>query len=279
MNFLLFITAIFLFSSGVAGFILTLLGYRFELNRKSLHGDVNISSVMIILSAAMFVTIFLVTGLVSLSLAAGAAVFLTQSLFSKQKVRKVKEERVEAVAIFAQSLSDSIGGGKSVSVAMKTAAVSPPKPIHVEVKRLQINLSTGTFEDAVEQFVRDVDDPAGDLLGAHLLQANEYATANLAETMRTIAETLNEYIITSKKVATGRRQQEFEIKGLSVLLVVMIVGLFLMAPDLLDVYKRDIGGEFKLVIVFGCAVAGWILTDRLTESLNKSDFVLKQRSQ
>jgi|GEM_PF-5669190 len=260
-------------STGLTVIVLTALGFDLTPTKTSTTKDL----IPISIAVAVFVIALLITGLISLSVAAAISVFLIKSLIEKRKEMKRTESRVESIAIFSQSLADSISGGKSISAAINSIAKNPPKVISEEIKSLQINLSTSNrFEEAMKQFVVDVDDPAADLLAAHLIQADTHATANLASSMRNISESLNEYIINNRKISTGRRKQEFEIKGLSVVVVVMIILLSTMAPDLLDVYKRGILGELKLSLVFGCVFAGWVLVDKLTQGVNKSAFTLRK---
>jgi len=265
-----------LFATGIVGVVLSLFG---RLNVDELFvgssSKTSISVSLFGISILGFVLALLLTKLVPVAIALSVLIILVPNLYKAHQFQQLELKKMEATAAFAQSLADSVGGGQDLQGALQTASTNPPKAIGRELRQLRASLLTKSFDDSILRFVADVDNPAADLLGAHLLQSSNFAGGRLAAALRRVSEKLNEYILTQKKVTTSRRKQEFEIRGLTLLLVSFMILILLMAPEMLEIYRRDFVGQIKLSIVFGLALLGWVFASKFGEMLRQQQFQLK----
>ncbi len=262
-------------ASGVLLAVYTLRG--FALPTFQVGSDQFVGKQAVAFALVAFCLVFFLSKLVSLSLAAAAVSYLIPLLYQEKKSQERVTEKMEAIAAFAQALADSVGGGNSISAAIAIAAQNPPAAIAGPLRTFRSRLRSEGFETSVRALVEDLDSPAGDILGAHLLQANSFSVGNLTRAIRRVSATLHDYILTNKKIVTSRRKQEFEIKGLTLILLAMIVFLFILSPSMLDVYSRDVLGELKLMSVFMLAAGGWLVANRLTQRTDQGQFMLKER--
>ena len=231
---------------------------------------------VLFVAAIVFVVGLFFTRLVPVALALAVLTYAIPLVYQQSRKQKETLERMDAIAVFAQSLADSVSGGNSLTAALQVAAHNPPTAIADSVKRLRLQLESEPFESCLMQFADEVNHAAADRLVAHLIQANKFAGGRLSMMLRRVSQVLNDYIVTSRKIETSRRRQEFEIKGLSFILVGLMLLLLLTAPDMLEVFSRDWSGQIKLTVVFGLVFSGWFFANKYTRALHEHDFRIKR---
>lgn len=277
MNSNLFTIAIiaFVFTSSLSLFVL-LIGNFIPDKFFSYHSVSNTKIIAIFLFT--FVIVFYITKLIPLALAVASLTIMVPYLISKQKEQQLTLKRMESIAIFAQSIADGVGGGHDLQAAVISASSMPPDAILEEVKRLKFSIHARPFDECIVNFVNDVSNPAADLLGAHLLQASTFASGRLAPALRKVSTSLNDYILTQKKLVTSRRKQEFEVRGLTILFVSFMALILIFAPDMFKTYSDNYVGQLKLALVFGLVFLGWFLAGKYTEVLKFQDFKLNREA-
>ncbi|WP_279240169.1 hypothetical protein [Streptomyces sp. 891-h] len=194
-------------------------------------------------AAAVFVGLWLVTGVFVLAVVGGAAVAGVPWLLAPVRQAAVRIDQLEALAEWTQRLSNALRVGKGLLQAMKDSPTGCPAaisgPVEDLAERLEVRVAP---ETALRAFADDVDDVTGDRVAAALILAVTSAGRG-----RGLADSLELYAAAVRAEVAKRQAIEAERKKwrttLKILVVIMlgVVGIGLLIPSYTAPYATLLG--------------------------------------
>lgn len=253
------LVAALLAAVAVGGLTLAVAGWRGLL--PSLGGPVTVpTSVDLLqrvgLATAGFVLAFVVTGWV---VAAGYVAFgaaAIPSLARSKRARRDAIDRVEAIATWTETLSDTVLSGAGLRKALVLSARVAPAPIQEEVRRMAQRLEHESVESALGGLASDLADPAADMVIVSLLLAMRSPAGGLNEVLTSVARTARDAAAMQRRIEASRARTYAQSRIVSGTSIVFILGLVLFRREFLRPYDDLVGQVVLLVVGAFFAVSG-----------------------
>ncbi|MGW9205676.1 type II secretion system F family protein [Embleya sp. NPDC055664] len=173
---------------------------------------------------------------------------------------KARTARIEAIAVWAEMLRDTLSAAAGLEQAIRATADSPPPALVEEVRGLAARIESGQRTgDALRDFADDLDDPTADLVVVALILAAERQARQLAELLGSLADSAREQVVMRLKVDAERARVRTSVRVVMGVSLAMAAGLVLLNRGYLQPFDSAVG-QFTLAIVgslFGIAF-GWM---------------------
>ncbi len=192
--------------------------------------------------------------------AAGMVTWMWPALFGSKAEGRAHLARLEAVALWTESLRDTMAAAIGLEQAIIASADAAPPAIAPELHRLVGRLRAHVpVPQALADFGEDLDDPSVDLVVAALIMNARLRGSGLTGTLTALAETARAELEMRTRVEEGRktlRRDSLTIVGVT---LVFAGGVSLLARTYLEPYNNP-AGQLMLVLVLSCFIAGfaWI---------------------
>ncbi len=227
------------------------------------------------IAAVAAVLVIVLSGAIVAGLSVGAVVYGLPQLIEHRRAGKLELDRIDAMATFASQMAQGFGGGTGLAKTVIEASVHPPEAIRDEVTQLRAQLEASEFSTALESFAFNMGTPYAAKLAANLIAAEqEHATA-LQQRLIRIADGAQETAAISRLVRRERSQQSFQVKAITVVLGLVVAGVLLTSPEIVEIFSGSLTGELKFAIVAGSALVAWIISERLDENVALEEFTLR----
>ena len=196
---------------------------------------------------------------------AGAALVLAgPALFGGARAEKRAANRIEAVAVWTESLRDTIAGAVGLEQAVLATAASPPPAIAADLRALASRLRVRTpLPVALRRFADDLDDPSADLIVATLILNSRLRGPGLRDVLTSLAESARAELEMRGRVTAGRASTRRSVQIVVVVTVVFVFGLVQFNPEYVEPYGTSTG-QLVLLIVAGLFAAGFFWLRRLS---------------
>jgi Flp pilus assembly protein TadB len=233
----------------------------------------SISTRLAIGAAAGLVTLLLTRWIV---LAAGIALLVVYGdrIVGNAAAERVRLSRLEALAIWTESLRDSIAGAIGLEQAIpSTAGVAPPvlRPtLNLLVDRLRIRTP---LPDALLAFADDLDDPSADVVVSALVLNARLRGPGLRDVLTALATSTREELDMRRRVEAGRRSIRRSVR-IVMTIVLGVVGLLAVFNDDYVAPYDDLLGQAVLVLVSGMFLAGLLWLRKLARPVEVQRFLL-----
>jgi Flp pilus assembly protein TadB len=171
--------------------------------------------------------------------------------------------KTEAVAIWTESIRDSLAASAGLSQAIVVTAPAAPIPIRTHVVALAQRLTNGVpLAGALRAFAHEVDDPAAEFLACALLLAATSRAQKLVEVLSSLAESIREDVSMRLRVDASRASARSSVRTVVVFSVVFAGALVLIAHSYLSPFGSA-AGQLVLAVVGLFYAAGLALMVRL----------------
>jgi tight adherence protein B len=205
----------------------------------------------------------LFTGWPAATVLAGLAVWALPSIAGPDRDHARQVARIEAVAVWAEMLRDTLASAAGLQQAILATAQTAPGAIRTEVLALRDRIENGQrLADALRGFARDLADPTGDLVVVALVQASERQARNLGDLLGALATSARDQATMRLRVAAGRARTRTAVRTIVGGTVAMAVGLVLINRTYLDPYDT-LAGQLVLSLIGGMFAAGLFWLDRI----------------
>jgi tight adherence protein B len=170
------------------------------------------------------------------ALLAGVAAAVLPNLIGPDREHQRALARVEAIAVWTESLRDTLSAAAGLEQAIHAAADATPEPIRAEVRMLAARLRRGQrLPEALRAFAADVDNAAADLVITALVMAAEGNARNVGDLLTSLAAAARDQAAMRMRVGAGRaavRTNTRVIVGVTIGLaaVLMVFNRQYMAP-------------------------------------------------
>ncbi|HEY9351255.1 MAG TPA: type II secretion system F family protein [Acidothermales bacterium] len=233
----------------------------------------SISSRLALAAIAGLVTLLLTRWIV---LAAGIALLVLYGdrIVGSAAMERVRLARLEALAIWTESLRDSIAGAIGLEQAIpSSAAVAPPvlRPtLNLLVDRLRIRTP---LPDALLAFADDLDDASADVVVSALVLNARLRGPGLRDVLTALAISTREELDMRRRIEAGRRSIRRSVR-IVMTIVLGVVGLLAVFNDDYVAPYDDLLGQAVLVLVSGMFLAGLLWLRKLARPVEVQRFLL-----
>jgi Flp pilus assembly protein TadB len=178
------------------------------------------------------------------------------SLLRPDREARARTARIEAVAVWAEMLRDTLSAAAGLEQAIRATAETAPEALHVEINALVTRIDHGErLPDALRAFADDVDDPLADLVVAALLMAAERQARNLGELLGSLASATREQVTMRLKTEADRARIRTSVRVIISVTIGMAFGLMLVNRPYLAPFGSATGQVVLALIgvLFGLA--------------------------
>lgn len=212
------------------------------------------------LTAVSAAVVGVLTGWFVAALLAGLAGWALPGLLRPDRAARLRTERIEAVAVWAEMLRDTLAAAAGLHQAIRATAPIAPQALEAEVRALAARVEHGErLPEALRSFADDVDDPLADLVVAALLLAAERQAGQLSDLLGSLAHATREQVTVRLKAGADRARVRTSVRVVVVVTLAMAFGLLLLDRAYLAPYGTATG-QFFLAVVGGLfALAFWWL--------------------
>ncbi|UGQ10519.1 type II secretion system F family protein [Yinghuangia sp. ASG 101] len=192
---------------------------------------------------------------------AGAAAWALPVLVRPDRAVRARTERIEAVAVWAELLRDTLAAAAGLQQAIRATAEVAPPALEAEIRALAVRVERGDrLPDALRAFAADIDDPVADLVVAALLLAAERQGGQLADLLGSLATATRERVTVRLKADADRAGVRTSVRVVVVVTLAMGFGLLLLDRKYLAPYGTAEGQLVLAVVGALFAVAFWWMT-------------------
>lgn len=196
---------------------------------------------------------------------AGAALVLAgPALFGGAAAERRAAARIEALAVWTESLRDTIAGAAGLEQAIMVTAQTPPPAIEPHLRELAARLRVRTpLATALRGFADGLDDAGADLIVAALVLNSRLRGPGLHGVLSSLADSIREELEMRGRVSAGRRSTRRSVQIVVGVTVVFVLGLARFNPGYVAPYG-SVTGQLVLVIVVGLFALGFVWLRRLS---------------
>jgi Flp pilus assembly protein TadB len=213
-------------------------------------------------TAAAFIT----TGWpVMMGFGALAGWFLPTFATAKRR-RRESVERIEAIAVWTESLRDTMAASAGLQEALRTSARVAPNPIRTEVRDLALRLQHQTTTAALRQFAADMAHPLADLVVASLVLAASRHGGSLQSVLLMTAKAARDSAAMMRHVEAGRARIYSQARMAGWVSFGMIGFLILTQRDFLAPFGT-LAGQIMLLVIGGAFFGSGVAVYRLSRSV------------
>jgi Flp pilus assembly protein TadB len=205
-----------------------------------------------------------VTGWPVAGLAGAALVLAGPGLFGGARAERREAARIEAVAVWTESLRDTIAGAVGLEQAVLATAATPPPAIAADLRGLASRLRVRTpLPVALRRFADDLDDPSSDLIVATLILNSRLRGPGLRDVLTSLAASARAELEMRGRVSAGRASTRRSVQIVVVVTVLFVFGLVVFNPAYVQPYGTSTG-QLVLLVVAGLFAAGFWWLRRLS---------------
>ena len=173
-------------------------------------------------------------------------------------------ERLEALAIWTESLRDTTAGSVGLEQAIIATSRTAPAPIAIELATLADRLRVRVpLPQALHRLADDLDDASADLVVAALLLNSRLRGPGLRQVLGSLSDSARAELEMRGRVMAGRAATRRSVQIVVGFTGFFVLGLVLFNPTYVRPYN-DFIGQLVLVIVVSFFGAGFLWLKRLS---------------
>jgi Flp pilus assembly protein TadB len=173
-------------------------------------------------------------------------------------------ERLEALAIWTESLRDTTAGSVGLEQAIIATSRTAPLPIAVELVTLADRLRVRMpLPVALHRLADDLDDASADLVVAALLLNSRLRGPGLRQVLGSLSDSARAELEMRGRVTAGRAATRRSVQIVVGFTAFFVLGLVLFNPTYVAPYNNPIG-QVVLLVVVGFFGAGLLWLKRLS---------------
>jgi Flp pilus assembly protein TadB len=173
-------------------------------------------------------------------------------------------ERLEALAIWTESLRDTTAGSVGLEQAIIATSRTAPVPIAIELVTLADRLRVRMpLPQALHRLADDLDDASADLVVAALLLNSRLRGPGLRQVLSSLSESARAELEMRGRVMAGRSATRRSVQIVVGFTGVFVLGMVLFNPTYVEPYNHPFG-QLVLLVVIGFFGAGFLWLKRLS---------------
>jgi Flp pilus assembly protein TadB len=173
-------------------------------------------------------------------------------------------ERLEALAIWTESLRDTTAGSVGLEQAIIATSRTAPAPIAAELVTLADRLRVRVpLPQALHRLADDLDDASADLVVAALLLNSRLRGPGLRQVLGSLSDSARAELEMRGRVMAGRAATRRSVQIVVGFTAFFVLGLVLFNPAYVEPYNHTLG-QLVLLLVVGFFAAGFLWLKRLS---------------
>jgi Flp pilus assembly protein TadB len=229
------------------------------------------------IAAAVAVLALVITRWPVGAIASAALVLGWPALFGGAKAERRAAAMVEALAVWTESLRDTIAGAVGLEQAVVASSQAPPAALAAELATMADRLRVRTpLPLALRRFADDLADPSADLIIAALVLNAGLRGPGLRDVLSSLADSARSEVDMRSRVAAGRASTRRSVQIVVGVTVSFVVGLSVFNPGYVEPYRTAFGqGVLTVVVLLFTGGFFWLrrlsrfdVPDRLLRSLS-----------
>ena len=198
-----------------------------------------------------------------MAVSAGLLVAYWDRLVGGGSEERVAILRLEALAVWSESLRDTIAGAAGLEQAIPSSVEATPAvlrpPLNLLVDRLRIR---EPLPDALLAFAEDLDDPSADTVVAALVLNARLRGPGLRDVLTALAQSTREELDMRRRIESGRRSVRRSVRIVLAIVLSVIGGITVFNGDYVEAYD-DPTGQVVLTLIVAIFLAGLLWLRRL----------------
>ena len=204
-------------------------------------------------------------------------VFFWNRLFGGVSGERLGMQRVEALAMWTESLRDTIAGAVGLEQAIPAAArtAGPLLRPHLDamIDRLRGRMP---LADALQMLADDIDDPSADIIIAALILNSKLRGPGLRDVLSTLAKSAREEVDMRNRVIAQRAGTRRSVQIIVGAVVCMVLGMALFDQSYVKSYDSVVG-QAVLVVVMLFFAGGFFWLRKLADVKTPERFLKQGR--
>lgn len=223
------------------------------------------------------IVVGVLTRWVVLGLGMAVLIFFWNKLFGGLSSERLAMQRVEALAMWTESLRDTIAGAVGLEQAIPSASktAGPLLTPHLELlmDRLRGRMP---LADALNLLAQDIDDPSADIIVAALILNAKLRGPGLREVLGALAKSAREEVDMRQRVIAQRAGTRRSVQIIVACVVTVVLGLAFFDRRYVAAYDSAVG-QIVLAVVVCFFAAGFLWLRKLAEVKTPERFLLRVR--
>lgn len=190
-------------------------------------------------------------------------VFLWDKLFGGASTEKLAMRRIEALAMWTESLRDTIAGAVGLEQAIPASARGADPVLRDHLNALLDRLrGRMPLSDALQLLADDLDDPSSDLVIAALMLNSKLRGPGLREVLTALGKSAREEVDMRQRVIAQRAGTRRSVQIIVAVVVIFVVGMAVFNRSFVQPYGTPIG-ELVLTLVLALFGLGFLWLRKL----------------
>ena len=265
---------------GIALLIASLIGFKPKdrpVRQVQLGAWLRRAGQRLIVAMLLGIAIGLLTGWPVAGVGVTVLVFFWNQLFGGLSNERLGMQRVEALAMWTESLRDTIAGAVGLEQAIPASARSagPLLRPHLDVlmDRLRGRMP---LPEALHLLADDIDDPSADIIIAALILNSRLRGPGLREVLGALAGSAREEVDMRNRVMAQRAGMRRAVQIIVVAVTVVVVGMAVLDHKYVQPYGTPTG-QLVLLLVVLLFAGGFFWLRRLSEVKTPERFLVRMR--
>lgn len=231
------------------------------------------------LAIAILLGIFvgLITGWPVAAIGVAVLIFFWNQLFGGLAEERLDMQRVEALAMWTESMRDTIAGAVGLEQAIPASArtAGPLLQPHLDalLDRLRGRMP---LPDALHLLADDIDDPSADLIIAALILNARLRGPGLREVLGALANSAREEVDMRNRVMAQRAGMRRAVQIIVIAVSVVIIGMAVFDHTYVAPYGSAVG-QAVLVVVIALFAGGFFWLRKLADVKTPERFLHRAR--
>lgn len=166
-----------------------------------------------------------------------------------------QRQLVEAIAMWTESLRDTMAAASGLEQAIIATAQRAPKTIEAPLQRLVASLRYESLESSLRRFADEVGHPTCDFVVAALTTSARHQTRDLQMLLGHLSECARAECHLYLRIWVSRARSRTAVRIISSVVFVFVAGLFLLNRAYLEPFMSVSGGIVAVGIAFSFLTA------------------------
>jgi Flp pilus assembly protein TadB len=213
-----------------------------------------------------------------MAVTAAVVVYAWPAMVGASGASRSQIARLEAVAVWTESLRDTIAGSIGLEEAIRNSAEAAPPAIRQPLDHLNASLAVHIpLPEALADFAEDFQDESVDLVAAALILNSRLRGPGLVATLTALAASVREELDMRRRIEHDRRTLRRSARIIMATAIGFGVFVAVFSRDYMAPYAT-FGGQVVLTLVVAIFVAGMVWMRRLAEPRRHERFLAHDAS-
>jgi tight adherence protein B len=214
------------------------------------------------LGAAAFIALLALTGWPVAALYGAMSGFFFPTLAVAKRRRREAVDRIEAIAVWVESLRDTTAASAGIQEALRLSARVAPAPVRTEVRDLALRLQHHSVAQSLRRFAADMKHPLADMVVASLILATGKHAGSLQGVLAMTAKGARDSASMWRQIESSRTRTYAQSRLAGWISFSLIVFLILTRRSFLEPFD-SFGGQIALAIIGGAFFLSGVALYRL----------------